>query len=450
MLRFLGKEFARNSNVGVSWEKIAVRVGIRRRKSMKSASWKMFICLAVFGSTGLISCQETLRESPNPEVAEWVFCADVWVVCNFDGTRDVRLVQGKNVTLKEMYARANCRPDRFGVTGADGYCEYSSNFKTRTIENPSPGMSGLGGTVKVPIGHSGFSDARRATGADSGDPAGDGVGAARFLCHVSHFSFDDPIVYPGNPGAAHLHIFLGNTNIDYSSTASSIASSGKSTCSGGILNRTAYWAPAMIDGLGNVQMPTIVDQTFYYKTGYRGVKPADIQNMPPGLRMIAGNASSTSTQTLAEVICINGGPTRTGNGSIKALVEAGCTSLEFTVEFPQCWDGVNLDSVDHKSHMAYAIPGKGCPSSHNVPLPVITINLIYQVPANRTAAIGLHLSSDMYDYDSAGGGFSAHSDWFNGWDSATSDIFVKNCLNLAKDCHGYLLGDGTLLEGDPW
>ena len=45
------------------------------------------------------------------------------------------------------------------------------------------------------------------------------------------------------------------------------------------------------------------------------------------------------------------------------------------VSVPQCWDGVNLDSPDHKSHMAY--PVGGCPSTHPVPFPEITVNVAY-------------------------------------------------------------------------
>jgi hypothetical protein len=58
---------------------------------------------------------------------------------------------------------------------------------------------------------------------------------------------------------------------------------------------------------------------------------------------------------------------------------------------------------------------------------------------------GWHLSSDMYDYASKGGGFSAHADWWNGWDPATEKAFIENCDNASKDCHGYLLGDGRTL-----
>ena len=36
-------------------------------------------------------------------------------------------------------------------------------------------------------------------------------GAFRLLCNWSKMSNDDPIVYPGQPGAAHHHTFFGNT-----------------------------------------------------------------------------------------------------------------------------------------------------------------------------------------------------------------------------------------------
>ena len=101
--------------------------------------------------------------------------------------------------------------------------------------------------------------------------------------------FDDPIVYPGRPGAAHLHVFFGNTGIDANSTVSSLMNSGNSTCRGGTLNRSSYWFPAMYDSQsGEVQTPD--DGIFYYKTGYN-MDATTIRPMPAGLRMIAGDVS---------------------------------------------------------------------------------------------------------------------------------------------------------------
>ena len=41
-------------------------------------------------------------------------------------------------------------------------------------------------------------------------------------CGASHAAADDPIVFPGQPGAAHLHEFFGNTSTNASSTYASM------------------------------------------------------------------------------------------------------------------------------------------------------------------------------------------------------------------------------------
>ena len=68
-------------------------------------------------------------------------------------------------------------------------------------------------------------------------------GFFRVTCEVSHFAYDDPIVFPGQPGAAHLHMFFGNTEANAYSTFDSLLNTGTSTCNGQDLNRTAYWVP---------------------------------------------------------------------------------------------------------------------------------------------------------------------------------------------------------------
>jgi len=40
------------------------------------------------------------------------------------------------------------------------------------------------------------------------------AGFVQYQCSVSHASFDDPIAFPGSIGAAHKHIFWGNTNVN--------------------------------------------------------------------------------------------------------------------------------------------------------------------------------------------------------------------------------------------
>ncbi|WP_157694145.1 DUF1996 domain-containing protein [Hydrogenophaga crassostreae] len=255
-------------------------------------------------------------------------------------------------------------------------------------------------------------------------------------------SFDDPIVYPGQPGRSHLHAFFGNTGANASSTASSIANSGNSTCRGGTLNRSAYWVPAMIDTRdGSPVKPQTAN--FYYKTGYGGVVPSSVQSMPAGLRMIAGDAKNAAPGGKYERMPF-GYSCTDGSGNSRSIPNCSVgAELWQTVNFPQCWDGVNLDSPDHKSHMAYPTGG-GCPASHPVPLPEITFNIVYMITEANSAS-HWRLASDNYS-TTFPGGYSGHGDWFNGWREEAMDAFVRGCDQAALDCHSHLLGDGRAIH----
>ncbi|HET8934413.1 MAG TPA: DUF1996 domain-containing protein [Polyangiales bacterium] len=285
----------------------------------------------------------------------------------------------------------------------------------------------------IPTGSSGV-DRPMLTRTSERPGSSDGTGAFRTVCSYSHMNFDDPIVYPNQPGKAHLHAYFGNTGAKAASTANSLATTGNSTCRGGTINRSAYWAPALIDSAGRPLKPASLE--VYYKSGYGGVAAKSIRSFPRGLRMVAGDMRSTSTQWNAYWGCRDhyigkpGSIPRCNSGEDIAMI----------VEFPQCWDGRNLDSADHKSHMAYPARG-GCPSTHPVPIPAITMNVIYK-PGTAT---GLRLSSDMYD-TKLPGGYSAHADWFGAWDPAIVDTFVSKCINPALDCHSHLLGDGRAMQ----
>lgn len=280
--------------------------------------------------------------------------------------------------------------------------------------------------------------------------APDSDGAFRTTCATSHMGFDDPIVYPGQTGRSHLHTFFGNTGTNAGSTPDSIRNTGNSTCRGGIANRSSYWVPSFVDTKdGTPLMPDGIN--VYYKNGaFDGslVKP-----LPEGLRMIAGNPSATVARgddTFAYRFKCIGGPNDENDkyGSEIPNCDVGAQVWQ-EIFFPQCWDGVNLDSPDHKSHMSYLVQdqsppfAKHCPSTHPVILPEIGFNVMYTV-TEKDAPLRWRLSSDNYDR-SKPGGYSSHGDWFNGWKSDISDTFVNKCIRAKKDCHSHLLGDGRMI-----
>ncbi len=371
--------------------------------------------------------------STNPTTNTWTRCSDEFSNCTFNGLRDVRITtaDGRS-TVAEFYQQVLCNVSNFGSDPAPGvskHCEYGPQ-KMTTLAMPSSMMATQIDLTQIPLGSRGYSVDR--VQPNSEPPVPDTIGAFRTVCSMSHMGFDDPIVFPGKPGSSHLHVFFGNTLTNASSTADSLATSGNGTCRGGTVNRTAYWVPAVIDTRTHKVVEPL-EGDFYYKTGYRGIAPSAVQALPKGLRMIAGSANSTGPQDMANWGCLDGSLT----GPAIQNCAAG-QQIQMTVIFPQCWDGKNLDSSDHKSHMAYA--NGTCPSTHPVPLPELTFNIRYKVE-EANAPTYWRLASDMYD-TSLPGGYSAHADWFGGWKEDIMNTFIKNCDDKSVDCHSNLLGDG--------
>jgi len=289
------------------------------------------------------------------------------------------------------------------------------------------------------------------------DEREDGSGAFRTHCLESHTSHDDPLVFPGQPGAAHHHVFFGNPSVDANTTVADLNDANRTTCDGGTLNRSAYWVPALHDAHG--ERIEYVEPLFYYKTGYH-VPASTIEPLPEGLRMIAGDAHATAPQgtRVVRFRCGSWKPERKwfdpGDPLDHVDYLPDCPQddlLEVRVVFPQCWDGQNLSAPDHRSHMAYpskAEPpeaGTGaCPASHPVAIPEISYNFAIYVTADTGSPSSWRFSSDGPDVTAPG--VSVHADWMNGWDRKTMDKIVENCLRPARECGVGLLGDGTRLR----
>ena len=277
-------------------------------------------------------------------------------------------------------------------------------------------------------------------------------GAFRIPCPVSHMSNDDPIVFPNMPGKSHHHTFFGNTSTNANSNLADLNSQGNSTCLGGIMNKSAYWIPSMIDTTTGAPIAPI-SALIYYKAGDIGFISTETITVPPkGLRMITGNSKAVPilpdpSPWLGTYTC------NTPNGTTpwsKAIPNCNVGDvLTYKISFPQCWDGVNLDSPDHKSHMANqllinTVTGEyHCPADHPVKIPTITINVNYANPVTDGMK-AWRLSSDNYDHAIAGG-YSAHADWVNGWDETLLGGIIKNCIAAKKDAHANLLCDGRTM-----
>ncbi len=265
----------------------------------------------------------------------------------------------------------------------------------------------------------------------------------RVVCMYSHMAFDDPIVFPGKPGASHLHTFFGNKSADGNSTTESL-SMGGTTCRGGTANRSAYWVPSLVD---TSTMRALVPLRFisYYKSGYNKIPRNQIQAPPNGLRVVAGNAVTQSSARNSWEVHHKFECDFSNDRNQHIPLCGGGKVLSMVLDFPNCWDGVNLDSVDHRSHMSYPVEGI-CPASHPVPIPVITLNIEYEVPQGETTA-NWRLASDTYA-KSIPAGYSMHGDFWMDWDEEIKSTWMERCVRAGRDCHGHMLGDGREIYGD--
>jgi Domain of unknown function (DUF1996) len=210
-------------------------------------------------------------------------------------------------------------------------------------------------------------------------------------CGFSHRNNDDPILFPGEPGRSHNHTFIGNRSVDASTTPEALKD-GESSC--GELDSSTYWVPTLFEGV-DAQAPLAA--VVYYTRHTSG----PVASLPPGLKMVAGNANAKRAQS-KDVVSWSCG----GGASKKFAVVVECSEdsvLVFNLRFPNCWNGKTTDSPDHKRHMAYSANG-ACPESHQVRLPTITVLFLY-APTSKIAR-------------PASGKFGAHGDFMNGWDQS--------------------------------
>jgi len=325
----------------------------------------------------------------------------------------------------------------------------------------------------------------------SEDPIVHNQGAFRMACGTSHTNNDDAIIHPNVLGASHQHTYFSNNETDAYSTTETLMTSGVSNCQGGRLNGSGYWVPTIWSS--ELQEP--IKPSRSVNVYYKEMKPnPNLQPMPTGLRMILGDSSATDPQSViagnVRFQCTSCKSSVTYNTKLqkrsstfisccfyylfhntigKAMDDpptgnpyawvthiprcAIGDTIEFKVHFPFCWDGTNLDSANHKSHMSYYTQG-ACPDSHPVELPIITYILKFDVTSANAGVEGdsrhWRLSSDNYniDPDTKPGGYSIHADWFMAWHPEVMEAFTTHCIKAGNSCANGVLGNGWRLFGD--
>lgn len=118
----------------------------------------------------------------------------------------------------------------------------------------------------------------------------------------------------------------------------------------------------------------------------------------------------------------------------KAYLDEHCTDgIRMELMFPSCWNGKDVDSDDHKSHVAYPnlVMTGTCPEGYETQL----VSLFYETIWNTYAFKDVDGYFALANGDPTGFGY--HGDFMFGWDDGVLQEAVDTCTSatgIVDDC----------------
>ncbi|GHE88532.1 hypothetical protein GCM10014715_51360 [Streptomyces spiralis] len=257
---------------------------------------------------------------------------------------------------------------------------------------------------------------------------------------------DNVIVAPGvTNGAHHLHDYVGNQKVNAFSSNDTFLQGGTSCQNKNDLS-AYYWPVVRVqdgsqdfdqnaDGGGKEGNVGKILTPRSAQIKYVGSPTGKVVAMPQFLRIITGDAKAFT------------------NGPANANAHWSCTGFENKVQltdkypicpqgsqvvrtfaFQSCWDGQNIDSANHRTHVAFADAGGNCQNGFKA-IPQLTMRLVYDVPQPVAQADGTVKNAYAVD------GFpeqlhkpiTDHDDFIS---VTTNNLANKiaNCINSGRRC----------------
>jgi hypothetical protein len=263
----------------------------------------------------------------------------------------------------------------------------------------------------------------------------------RFGCSQLVFDRIDPLVNPGNLPSPHMHQVIGGNSFNASMTAGSLDPSSASTCTSCTYSEdfSNYWTANIyfkakngtfkrVPQFANLGLKVEGGMTVYYIRGY--TSSAKVTAFKPGFRMLVGDPANRVASKVGPGNCFRcesnmqqspfGGAPCTGSDT-KAFPTKQCGGgWRVTVTFPTCWDGKNLDSPDHKSHMAYPASGTfesggACPSTHPIKMPQVMYEIMFDTRQFNNKADWPESGQPFWWSMGDNTGHGIHGDYLFGW-----------------------------------
>ncbi|MEV5317489.1 DUF1996 domain-containing protein [Streptomyces sp. NPDC052687] len=255
---------------------------------------------------------------------------------------------------------------------------------------------------------------------------------------------DNVIVAPGvTNGAHHLHDYVGNQNNDAFASDDELARADTTCQNQG--DRSSYFWPVLRlqDGsqdfdqnnagggtegnVGRILEPKVAQLKFV------GNKRGPVVAMPRALRIITGDAKAFV------------------NGLANANTSWSCTGFENrqltdkyplcpdgsdvvrTSNFQSCWDGQNIDSANHRTHVAFVRPDGSCPNGFKA-IPQLQVRLVYEVPRPviENGVVQNPFAVDTFP-EQLHKPITDHNDFINFFSQRLMNKMV-NCINTGRKC----------------
>ncbi|MEU8991974.1 DUF1996 domain-containing protein [Streptomyces sp. NPDC048558] len=272
------------------------------------------------------------------------------------------------------------------------------------------------------------------------------------------FNSDNVIVAPGvSNGAHHFHDYIGNQSNDAFASDEDLANAETSCVDQG--DKSTYYWPVIrlqngsqekdanspgggIEGnAGEIVTPKAVTLDFV------GNPRSKVTEMPRLLRIITGDAKAFV------------------NGTANANASWSCTGFEDrqlkdkyplcpqgsdvvrTFKFQSCWDGQNIDSANHRTHVAFAAADGSCANGFKA-IPQLVQRIVYDVDAPSLQDGGK--TTPLFAVDSFPEQLhkpvTDHGDFINVFSEDLMSEMV-DCINEGRKC-GAGAGDGDEPGGE--
>ncbi|KAI1814807.1 hypothetical protein GGS20DRAFT_385778 [Poronia punctata] len=293
--------------------------------------------------------------------------------------------------------------------------------------------------------------------------AGSVQAGLRFQCSTLTIQRLDPVVQPGSNPSSHVHHIVGGNAFNATMEGDVSERATCTTCEmaedfSNYWTATLYFKhptngsyhrvpvipvnPGNLDGYSGTQGGLTV---YYTQTDLLrdNIQQNPVKSFQPGFRMTVGSPSTEGNAHVGlRYQCLNGamrGP------EMPDFPTSPCSGGIFvTQHFPACWDGENLDSPDHQSHMYNTITSDGfvsappCPASHPVRMPQVTYETVWDTTKFNSMWPSGTPNPFVWSFE-GGTGNGNHADYMFGWKGDAlqkamdkSECFYDGCGSIQK------------------